>query len=53
MSEFDVQEMLIQHTLTKDIFLRVFSEDQYHQENNIARQLDALERSFLHRRFAP
>ena len=46
-SEFDVQEMLIQHTLTKDIFLRVFSEDQYHQENNVARQLDALERSFF------
>ena len=46
-SEFDVQEMLIQHTLTKDIFLRVFSEDQFHQENNIARQLDALERSFF------
>ena len=46
-SEFDVQEMLIQHTLTKDIFLRVFSEDQFHQENNIARQLDGLERSFM------
>ena len=35
-SELDVQEMLIQHILTKDIFLRVFSEDQFHQENNIA-----------------
>ena len=46
-SEFDVQEMLIQHTLTKDIFLRVFSEDQFHQENNVAQQLDALERSFF------
>ena len=46
-TEFDVQEMLIQHTLTKDIFLRVFSEDQFHQENNIASQLDALERSFM------
>ena len=46
-TDFDVQEMLIQHTLTKDIFLRVFSEDQFHQENNIARQLDALERSFM------
>ena len=46
-TEFDVQEMLIQHTLTKDIFLRVFSEDQFHQENNIARQLDLLERSFF------
>lgn len=43
----DVEEMLIQHILTKDIFLRVFAEDQFHQENNIARQLDALERSFM------
>ena len=46
-TELDVQEMLIQHTLTKDIFLRVFGDDQFHQENNIARQLDALERSFF------
>ena len=46
-SEFDVQEMLIQHILTKDIFLRVFSEDQFHQENNIARQLDALSQTFF------
>ena len=46
-TEYDVQEMLIQHTLTKDIFLRVFAEDQFHQENNVARQLDALERSFF------
>ena len=46
-SEDDIQEMLIQHILTKDIFLRVFAEDQYHQENNIARQLDALARTFF------
>ena len=46
-SEFDVQEMLIQHILTKDIFLRVFSEDQFHQENNVARQLDALAQTFF------
>ena len=46
-SEENVQEMLIQHILTKDIFLRVFSEDQYHQENNIARQLDALAQTFF------
>ena len=46
-SEQDVQEMLIQHILTKDIFLRVFAEDQYHQENNIARQLDALAQTFF------
>ena len=28
--------MLLQHILTKDIFLRVFAEDQFHRENNIA-----------------
>ena len=46
-SELDVQEMLIQHILTKDIFLRVFSEGQFHQENNIARQLDVLAQTFF------
>ena len=39
--------MLLQHILTKDIFLRVFSEDQFHRENNIARQLEALEQTFF------
>ena len=43
----NVREMLIQHILTKDIFLRVFGEDQFHRENNVARQLDALEGSFF------
>ena len=43
----NVREMLIQHILTKDIFLRVFDEDQFHRENNVARQLDALERTFF------
>ena len=43
----DVREMLLQHILTKDIFLRVFAEDQFHRENNIAGQLDALERTFF------
>ena len=46
-SEADVREMLLQHILTKDIFLRVFAEDQFHSENNIARQLDALEGKFF------
>ena len=46
-SNDDVREMLIQHILTKDIFLRVFSEDQFHRENNVARQLDALEGTFF------
>ena len=43
----DVREMLIQHILTKDIFLKVFGEDQFHKENNIARRLEQLEDSFF------
>ena len=46
-SEADVREMLLQHILTKDIFLRVFAEDQFHKENNIAGRLDALEGTFF------
>ena len=46
-SPADVREMLLQHVLTKDIFLRVFAEDQFHRENNVARQLDALEGTFF------
>ena len=46
-SPADVREMLLQHILTKDIFHRVFSEDQFHRENNIARQLDGLEGTFF------
>ena len=43
----DVREMLLQHILTQDIFLRVFSENQFHRENNIARQLTALADTFF------
>ena len=43
----DVREMLLQHILTQDIFLRVFSEDQFHRENNIASQLTALADTFF------
>ena len=46
-SDADVREMLLQHILTQDIFLRVFAEDQFHRENNVARQLDALEQTFF------
>ena len=46
-SEGDVREMLLQHILTQDIFQRVFGEVQYHSENNIARQLTALENTFF------
>ena len=46
-SEADVREMLLQHILTKDIFHRVFDEDQFHKENNVAGQLDELEGTFF------
>ena len=46
-SAADVREMLLQHVLTRDIFLRVFAEDQFHRENDIARRLDGLERTFF------
>ena len=46
-TEDDVREMLLQHILTKDIFLRVFAEDQFHKENDIAQRLDALEGKFF------
>ena len=36
-----------EHILTQDIFQRVFGEVQYHSENNIARQLSALEATFF------
>ena len=47
MSGGDIREMLLQHILTQDIFLRVFAEDQFHRENNVARQLNALEQTFF------
>ena len=46
-TEADVREMLLQHILTKDIFHRVFDEDQFHKENNVAGQLDELEGTFF------
>ena len=46
-SNFDVKEMLLQHILTKDIFLSVFRETQFHKENNIARQLEVVELTFF------
>ena len=46
-SEADVREMLLQHILTRDIFLRVFGENQFHRENDIAQRLDVLEQTFF------
>ena len=44
---FDIQEMLIQHILTEDIFLNIFGESQFHQENNIASELQAVVKTFF------
>ncbi len=43
----DVREMLIQHILTEDIFARVFNDDQFHRQNNVAKALYALEETFF------
>ena len=43
----DVREMLIQHILTEEIFVSIFSNADYHRENNIANVLYEVERSFF------
>lgn len=43
----DVREMLIQHILTEDIFARVFDDGEFHHQNNIAKELYALEEKFF------
>lgn len=42
----DVREMLIQHILTEDIFARVFGNDDFHRENNVAQALHRLDAGF-------
>ncbi len=46
-SEADVREMLIQHILTGEIFAHVFDQGDFHRENNIAKELYALEAKFF------
>ena len=43
----DVDEMLIQHILTEEIFLSIFSDTQLLDENNIARELKLVEATFF------
>lgn len=47
LSEADVREMLIQHILTEDIFSKVFGEDDFHRQNNVAKALYDLEATFF------
>ncbi|WP_226017104.1 type ISP restriction/modification enzyme [Novosphingobium sp. FKTRR1] len=42
-SRDDVQEMLIQHVLTEDIFAKVFDNPDFHRQNNVASELYKLE----------
>jgi predicted helicase len=39
--------MIIQHILTEDIFINIFNESQFHQENNIARELQSVVNTFF------
>lgn len=43
----DVREMIIQHILTEDIFNSIFDENQFHRENNIAKELEKVINSFF------
>ena len=43
----NVNEMLIQHILTEEIFMAVFSDTQFIRENNIARELYKVEETFF------
>ncbi|BAZ45536.1 adenine specific DNA methyltransferase [Chondrocystis sp. NIES-4102] len=46
-SLLDVREMILQHILTEDIFINIFNESQFHQENNIARELQNVVNTFF------
>lgn len=46
-TDADVREMLIQHILTEDIFSKVFGEDDFHRQNNVAKKLYDLEDQFF------
>ena len=47
LTDADVREMLIQHVLTEEIFSKVFGEDDFHRQNNVAKELYALEATFF------
>jgi predicted helicase len=43
----DVKEMMLQHILSADIFNTIFDEPHFHQENNIARELNKVMETFF------
>jgi predicted helicase len=44
----DVREMIIQHVLTEDIFMRVFDDAEFHRDNVIAHKLQEVAGTFYH-----
>ncbi|MDM8539987.1 N-6 DNA methylase [Desulfococcaceae bacterium HSG9] len=46
-TESDIKEMLIQHILTAEIFDTVFGASHFHRENNIAKKLESVVRTFF------
>jgi len=43
----DVIEMMVQHILSADIFNTIFDEPHFHQENNVARELNKVLETFF------
>lgn len=43
----DVNEMLLQHVLTEDIFTTIFEDAEFHHANNIARELESVLDTFF------
>jgi len=43
----NINEMLLQHILTEDIFTSIFNNSQFHRENNIACELYEVEKTFF------
>ena len=48
-TENEISEMLIQHILTEDIFIKIFGDGDFHRYNNIANQLEKVIATFLTR----
>ncbi|WP_091512076.1 type ISP restriction/modification enzyme [Flexibacter flexilis] len=48
-SKEDIDEMIIQHLLTSDLFTRVFDDADFHRENNIAQEIEQVISAFMNR----
>ncbi len=46
-SKIDIQEMMVQHILTAEIFNTIFDEAYFHRENNIAKELEKVLDTFF------